>query len=465
MLATPFEITVIPVTKSDSVASKLREILSELRLEYPLCDTNETMRLVVDTVCSEDELLGRIVEIFSRSGADTIIAVGDAFVDDDPSGNPRATELTHRLRALTVQEEYVRAGDLCGVIGLVHSRPSRTRDVDAVVADGESRSLEAALCRTGNGLWLKSKHSPSQPADNDEDNRRAIQIHVVENEHQMQDYLSLRHRVYNWLGYLDDDLGNAKSAVDIDPFDKTSIHFAATDVRSGDVIGTMRLVMSSVPRMLHESTIGNPYNVWKTQKQWCENIARRSIDSVIRERLRSNLCLPLPILQNSNFGDRWPEFLSENKVAAGGEISRLVVSPRYQGLGISSLLLRAGIATACDLKKDFVLLECIPAHALMYSKAGFTALTGHHCRAQGLDQVAVGMRLDLTDSPYNVPVQLAHRDVETMRRSMAAAMTPEPGIASTEALCLCDLRRCWKHGHYRLRGEESCPLTRQHGCG
>ena len=64
------------------------------------------------------------------------------------------------------------------------------------------------------------------------------------------------------------------------------------------------------------------------------------------------------------------------------------------------ILLRAAIAVATGLKKDFLLLECVPAHVSMYAHYGFVPLGDYHCRARDLDQQAIGMRLDLTGTPF-----------------------------------------------------------------
>ncbi len=256
------------------------------------------------------------------------------------------------------------------------------------------------------------------------------------------------------MGYLEDSVWAAPSGLEIDLFDLASIHLAAVDKLTGDVVGTLRLVLQHVGRHTPGSIIGCASNVLARQQDWCREIAQSVTEEVFRHALNRALVLPLPILENSDFGERWPEFLDANRTKYGGEVSRVVVAPRYRGMGVSRLLMRAGIAIAFDMGKTCLLLECIPAHVKMYQKYGFEPLAGHHCRTQGLDQIAVGMRLDLEDSPFNTAVSLAKRDIRVLQRDPPDA----DGLAGSKALCLCANRPCWRDGDYGSMGHSQCPL-------
>jgi len=140
----------------------------------------------------------------------------------------------------------------------------------------------------------------------------------------------------------------------------------------------------------------------------------------------------------------------------GGELSRVVVAPQYRGLGVSRLLVRIAIATAFDLEKSFLLLECVPTHAKMYAHYGFTLLEGHHCRAQELDQVAVGMRLNLQDDPSNQACTLARRDIQMIKEGKFDSNQ----LFGSKFLCLCHLTTCWRDGIYELRATKKCPLRK-----
>ena len=466
MYSNPFDVTLLPAISTDESAAQIIARLGDLRGEYSLCDTNESVRFTAEAPCTRQELLPRLTELLNKRDGRAMMVVGDELAEPVNCGRYRPTGLTTEIRSTFLTPSSVRAGHLCGLVAIVPGPSSRTQDIDSIVDRTQLPTVrfEESIRRTANGLWLKSCHARATLVGDDALNRSAIQIKIAQSQQELQDCLALRHRVYNWMGYLDDDLSRVESKLEIDRFDKISIHFVAIDHRSHDVVGTVRLVLSSIPR--HNPTTTVLRNVLGDQKVWCKKIALEATDAVLRERLNAGLTLPLPILQNSDFGDHWPEFLQANEAGHGGEISRLVVSPRYRGLGISSLLLRSAIATAYGLKKQYLLLECIPAHVEMYEKAGFNRLDDHryHCRAQGLDQIAVGMRLSLVNQgPYNPVVSLAELDLHTIHSSLTPNMaTPGPDQQDSQhdTLCLCDIRRCWKNGQYGSRGRDICPLTR-----
>jgi len=105
----------------------------------------------------------------------------------------------------------------------------------------------------------------------------------------------------------------------------------------------------------------------------------------------------LPILQSSDFSERWAEMLEQT--SPGAELSRLVVAPACRGLGISALLIRAVIAKAFQLQRRGVLLGGIPTPVPMYARYGFRPLSNDtHSRPTDLDQYAVGMWFRLDNS-------------------------------------------------------------------
>src|SRR5262249_28676081 len=131
------------------------------------------------------------------------------------------------------------------------------------------------------------------------------------------------------------------------------------------------------------------------QRGWCQALAEAEPDPLFRRKLSAPCLFPLPILQSTDFRGRWPNAMAE--AGDGGEVSRIVVAPRYRGAGVSRVLVRAAIAVAFDLRKRSLMLECAPAHVAMYEKYGFTPLGGHHVRTTQLDQRAVAMTLPLDD--------------------------------------------------------------------
>jgi predicted GNAT family N-acyltransferase len=272
------------------------------------------------------------------------------------------------------------------------------------------------------GLWLKSPPTFDATAFGTSD---AIQVKSVESETDIKRCLTLRYH-----------------------------HFIATRTKTGEIVGTTRLVVQDVPLYQHDSVVGTPSRTLAAQRSWCRRIAESISTTAFTERLQHPYFSPLPILQSSDFRDKCGALLLN--IASGCELSRVVVAPAYRGIGASRLLVRAAIAAAVDLGKSFVLLECVRSHAAMYAQYGFELIEGHHCRAQELDQVAVGMKLDLRAGPSNRAVSLAARDIETIKRAAIDSRQPSP----SGFLCLCHVKDCWREGAYESRGTEVCPLRR-----
>src|SRR5258707_780862 len=90
-----------------------------------------------------------------------------------------------------------------------------------------------------------------------------------------------------------------------------SLRFVATDHASGEVVGTARLVLSRVPQHLRYTIIGRPDRTLEIQRDWCQAIADAETYDVFRKKLKNPYMLPLPILQSSDFQDRWQEMLEE----------------------------------------------------------------------------------------------------------------------------------------------------------
>ena len=413
---------------------------------------DESHKFDVEVIESCSSLIEQIKQLVVQPRRSSLIVVSSQLITTNSGGAMEASEIANSIRAEFLAEEAVKHGHLCGLVGLIRSEPQRVKDIDTVVdsRSAELSDLRASVNRTADGLWMKAPRL-RQHSLVDED---AIKVHVVNAREQLEECFQLRHDVYGLMGYLDDDIWSTPSRLEMDHFDLTSIHLAATDKITGDVVGTLRLVLQNVLRRGADSVIGPARDVLRRQQGWCREIAHDVTEDLFRRSLNQTLFMPLPILENSDFGERWPDFLDGNHTKFGGEISRVLVAPRYQGLDVSRLLMRVAIAIAFDLGKKFLLLECIPAHVKMYQKYGFVPLEGHHCRTQGLDQIAVGMRLDLDDSPYNPAVGLAKRHIRTLQQT---PVDPD-GLAGSKVLCLCSNRHCWQDGRYDSLGSAQCPL-------
>jgi predicted GNAT family N-acyltransferase len=416
-----------------------------LQREERILGSSARLKLAVQFLEDAESMLGLVNELVGRAQPHRIVLLSEALAFGQKHRGWEATPLARQVRELFIR--YPK--HLCGLIALLTDQPHRITDIDAVlkIDDVTPELLKQKLLQVATRLWLKSPvDALSSPGHGD-----AIRVHRVQSASQLKECLRLRHRVYEVLGYLEEPVSRSASEIDMDSFDTKAIHFAALDHRSQEFVGTARLV-TTVPQRMGQTVIGDPWRVIRDHAGWAQAIAREALikeDRVFYEKITQPPELPFPIFFNSDFGTKYRAFMEQYPPALGGEVSRVIVSPLYRGLGISTLLMRAVISAAFHLKKKFLLLECVPAHARMYEKYGFRLIEGHHCRAQDLDQVAVGMLLSLDDHPFNKAIALAKFD---------GRMLSESGF-----LCLCRNNDCWKRGEFQFRYNESrCPLVEIH---
>jgi GNAT superfamily N-acetyltransferase len=267
------------------------------------------------------------------------------------------------------------------------------------------------------------------------------------------------------MGYLDDEISNCPAQLELDCYDyyygrRGAIHLVAKVHGEDEVAGTVRLVMArEVSGDVQKSVIGSPpKSTMEAQAKFIRQIlAKRDSTGFLRQRLNATYFATLPILQSTEFSTKGRDILKAAGDAA--ELSRLVVAPMYRGLGVSKLLVRAIISIALNLKKELLLLECIPAHVPMYEKYGFEPIAGTHCRAQDLDQMAVAMMLRPRRVMDRVAA-MAEKDLEMIQSSSGQS---DPNMLfGRNHLCLCSDSGCWSNAGYTSRTKQCCPLRHLH---
>ena len=421
-------------------SNRLHPFTDYLERAEPIMGSAAKLKLSIEFVDGTDHLLRLINEVVGQPQSNRILLLAETLAIKTDKGW-EATPLTRQIRELFIRNPK----HLCGLIAPLHDQPHRITDIDAVLKNDDltPESLKRKFLEVGTRLWLKSPVGALSSLANQD----AVHVRCVQSEAELKECFRLRHRVYDALGYLEEAVSHSASAIDIDSFDTKAIHFAAVDYRSHEFVGTARLV-TTVSRHMGQTVIGDPWQVLREHADWTKAIARQALvkkeDRVFHEKINQSTELPFPILFNSGFGTKYGTFMNQYPPALGGEVSRVIVSPLHRGWGISALLMRAVISAAFHLKKTFLLLECVPAHAKMYENYGFRLIEGHHCRAQEQDQVAVGMLLNLDDHPFNKPVAAAKFDGQMLRES--------------GYLCLCRHSECWKREFQLRNNENRCPL-------
>ena len=411
--------------------------------EEQVFDTDRSFQFLPDFAEGKEILLQKLSNLLKETRQSRVVVVSDELTTTAGSDGCKPSDL-----AKDVRQKFLPTNHLCGLVALVQGEAHRVTDIDRVidVAGLEPSVVKDAITKAANSLWLKSPPSKQLQTHNN----NAITVQVAQSKEQLRKCFELRYQVYDLMGYLEEEISASREKIEIDSFDQQAIHFAAIDHLKGEIVGTVRLVVSQLPLVLPDRLVHAVHQALTLQSEWSRSIAGEANEEIFRRKLNQPYFLPLPILQSSDFQGKWRDILRETR--DGGELSRNVVLPSRRGLGVSQLLVRAVIATALVIRKKFLLLECVPTHASMYAKYGFEPLHGHHCRVQELDQVAVGMRLDLDDHPNNRAVSLAKRDIQLIQEGCQGF----PLIF--RYLCLCHNKLCWHEGQYKFRGRMECPL-------
>lgn len=347
----------------------------------PVEDHGEIFRFPAESVGDEEDLRKRLAVFRAQERPGQFLLISDLLAVRDPKLGMVESDLTRWVRDMFRTSHH-----LCGLVSLTEPPGARVSDVDASIPrDADRAALCRAIVRVATGLRLKAK--PPVRADA-ASAAAAVHVEAVQSLEQLRDCFALRKKVYGLLGYLPDKITNDKSGLEMDCYDIGAVHFAA--MRGREVVGTARLV-TQLPADLGRSDEFSIDAITTCMKHrdWAERIALKA-GGAVRDRATSPCFMQLPILQSSDFSDRWPEMLQ--LTSSGAELSRVVVAPACRGLRVSKSLVKIVEAKACQLNIQIVLLECIPSHVDMYGSYGFRPIGGGtHVRSSDLDQFAVGM--------------------------------------------------------------------------
>jgi GNAT superfamily N-acetyltransferase len=426
--------------------------------DHHLFATNQSF--LIDWRCVPVAALRDEVDRFFRQ-ADTrlLVVVSDTFAAPAGPGRYRPTAVTAELR----QQFLLRASYYGGLIALVPGPGSRTPDLDRTL-DGRALTpvgLRDAVAKVADGLRLKAPPGPPREFRAGD----AVVVKAAATRDELRACLRLRHLIYDRMGYLNDLTSGCPAQLELDRFDgfdktvqRGTLHLVAQFRHGGadqEVVGTARLVFARrIPDPNRETLLGpDPTAALARQSLLIREIldglraAKDFASATVLETQMSRTGFgSLPILQSTDFEANNRKVLQEAGDMA--ELSRVVVAPQFRGCGLSRLLVRAAVAVAIDLRKEMLLLECIPGHVPMYRKFGFEEIEGCHTRAQDLDQKAVAMMVRPLTGKF-----------EAVVKNDLAMLAAGPGTPfAAPYLCLCDNLACWSNGRYDSRTKQICPL-------
>ncbi len=461
----PFTLSVAILADSISARDVLTRALlvptptdTPAKLGEGFASANEGIRFNSHTMENADELVNWLKVRLSSKRACRVVVVSDNLVHNE-AGQQKASALANEIRGLFNSQTT----HLLGLVALVVGEPGRLTDIDEML-DPRTLSLAVArpaMLRVAYALWLKSVPSAQRKLRKSD----AVKVRLVRSLEELKMCLRLRFLVYGALGYLEKRIAHLANQMELDTYDQHSLHLCAVERASMRVVGTLRMVLCAdrrrastvdrrAPDRLALENACALSDVVRMQAVWIRRIANE--EPILHNKLREeNPLTPLPIMDNTDFGDLWPQFLQDYDYRETAEISRVIVSPDYRGLGVSALLMRSATAAAAELRVRHLLLECIPTHVRMYQQYGFEPLPRRHCRARELDQFAVGMRLEMETMPPQTQARL-QGDLRMLR----LGLEPKIALLGSRGLCLCRQSECWKEAQYGGWGGKACPLVK-----
>ena len=415
----------------------------------PGFDGYEAFRYSIDSILDVESLKERLSRMASRNVQSCTVVVSDRLSEKKDGDRWIPNSLAKWTR-----DTFARGSNHVGLLALISNGARRISDIDLTLdaSDLSRDALFDAIIRISSGLRLKiPPHGKSEL-----DGTKAVRVHMVRSKDELSDCFALRHKVYGLMGYLESEVISTSAKIEIDAYDHKSLHFIATHYDSGESVGTLRLVLPRPGIEFRKSIVGSADRTFDQQSDWCRDIAREQPDKIFREKLNAPPAVSLPIFQSFDFRKQWDKVMEPK--GAYCEVSRVVVEPKFRGLGISSLLTRAAIAAALDLQKRVILLECVPTHVSMYEKYGFVMLEGEHYRNQQVDQLAIGMKLELSRGLHGGAVSLANRDIQMIH----SGKSDPKQLFGSKHLCLCNRKHCWSQGSYEFWLHQHCPLRHFH---
>ncbi len=343
------------------------------------------------------------------------IVLSDKLVEEDPTGWGKdlwtptgwATELREdyedrRYASIAVMDEW-----------------RRVRDIDRVLfrdcGPGEFIHVLKLVARKLSYLTPPRRQKLRGP----------VVVRPIESMKELREYFKLRHQVYVPMGYLEEDVENATSGMDIDWCDTKAMHVGAFALsgqsEQPELVGTARVVVAPMG--------GQRY------RQWTRTLA--SEDSYLYRNLhRTVLPLMLPIFHST---DQMSDILSvvTKQETICGELSRVIVAHEYRGVGLFTLLMKVALSQAKRAGAERLFLECLEIHERIYGKFGFKTLEGMRGSAPGVGRTMIRMELD----PLEVELSPGE-----------ARIIEEEGY-----LCACQHGDCYS-GEYEDRDRLACPL-------
>jgi predicted GNAT family N-acyltransferase len=183
-----------------------------------------------------------------------------------------------------------------------------------------------------------------------------LTLKILEDISELMEAYRLRYDVYESLNYLQQ---KNFSRLEIDEYDWYSIPFGAFSAKTGELLGTLRLITDRIQ---------TPYS-YKIQR-----ILHESADDELTASSSKARPHPMPSINSSRVTKMMAKFNAEQRTVY--EMSRMIVHPRFRGLGVSRGLMEFGLSCARLHGDPLLISSCIPQHVPLNERYGFMRLPG-----------------------------------------------------------------------------------------
>jgi predicted GNAT family N-acyltransferase len=265
-------------------------------------------------------------------------------------------------------------GERVGLIGIMR-HAQRIADIDRTVSyscpsEIFTREVQHVLERLD--FLQKPARISSIPAE-------SFIIRALRNtQKEFRDYFKLRQRVYSIMGYLNQEIEQSRSQLEINEADTHAIHVGAfTTVNQQEkLVGTGRVVINGEEN--------------EALRAMFEVMAAR--DPVVLDRLATPYTLGLPIFQSHYGMNPILREVLEGDLKCG-ELSRVIVDYEFRGAGLSRLIVQKAIDLALAQGTKRLFLECLDIHVPLYEKLQFRRLEGICGEVVDVGRTMVAMEL------------------------------------------------------------------------
>lgn len=304
---------------------------------------------VVEVGCQQTCLTEWLKKYYATSTPDPLILISDFFTNKDVLNGTR-----------TLATEYLEIfGERAFATIAITCQGGRLTDIDRLMPpDIGSAELRAILKRVVDRIYYLA---PPTPAIKVEPDSLSLRLVRMDNVTELVSYFRLRHKVYTLMGYLDEDVENSSSRLEINEADTHSIHLAAFRRTGGQelLIGTTRVVTNEQPNHLVRDAL----------------LRLTNGDLTAKARLHDVYPLGLPIFQSHKGMDSIiRDIYFQRPLQRCGEVSRVIVHPDFRGNGIAHRLMKEAILRSRQRGTQRLFLECLKIHEHLYNEHGFVRL-------------------------------------------------------------------------------------------